>query len=127
MARRIAPLLFISTAALVLGLAAAVAPPAGATASSPSVASTWIDAVNWYRSMAHVAPVVDEPAWSDGLAHHLAYLHDTPASLRTGAYASAHTENPASPAHTTDGAVAGASADLSFSAGSEQATVDAWM
>jgi hypothetical protein len=129
--RRTSSILAASAAAVVLGLAAgalAAAPAAGAAPSSATPASSWIDTVNWYRSMAHVAPVVEDASWSDGLAKHLTYLHDTPTSLKTGVYASAHTENPASPAYTTDGASAGASADIYFGAApSEQATVDAWM
>src|SRR4051812_24611327 len=71
---------------------------------------TWLDLVNDYRAMAGLAPVVEEPSWSDGLAKHLTYLQQTPASLKTGAYASAHTENPASPWYTPEGADAGRSA-----------------
>ena len=128
--RRIAP--FLAASAVGLGLAAGaltVAPAASAApASAAPTPSSWIDTVNWYRSMAHVAPVVEDASWSSGLTKHLTYLHDTPASLKTGAYASAHTENPASPVYTADGAAAGASADIYFGAvPSEQATVDAWM
>src|SRR3954468_7657178 len=129
MARRLSSLLVPATAAVVLGMvgAAIAAAPSAHAADSPA-ASSWIDTVNWYRSMAHVAPVVEEPVWSDGLAHHLGYLHDTPASLKSGAYASAHTENPDSAAYTAAGAAAGASADIYFGAApSDQATVDAWM
>src|SRR5713101_4805333 len=129
MARRLPSLLAATTSTLVFALAGAAiaaAPSAGATGSPApaATASSWIDTVNWYRSMAHVAPVVEEATWSDGLAKHLTYLHDTPASLNFGANASAPTENPASPAYTADGVIAGASADIFFgAAASEQATV----
>ena len=130
MARRLLPLLATTVAALAIGAGVALAPSAGATTATPAPTSSasWIATVNWYRSMAHVPPVVEEPAWSDGLAAHLAYLNDTPAALKAGPYASAHTENPASPAYTADGAAAGASADIYFgAAASEQAAVEAWM
>src|SRR5947207_15529662 len=105
MARRLSSVLAATTAAVLLGVVgAAVAAAPSASAADPDAAATvatstssWIDTVNWYRAMAHVAPVVEEPEWSASLAQHLAYLHDTPTSLKSGAYSSAHTENPAAP------------------------------
>ena len=72
--------------------------PAQATAGA-----SWLDTLNAYRAASGVAPVVDEPAWSDGIVDHLQYLAYTPAELRTGAYASVHEENPASPYSTPQG------------------------
>src|SRR5215218_9233773 len=122
MARRLPRLLAAATAGVALGLggtALATAPPASAadpdvSATVASSTSSWIDTVSWYRAMAHLGPVVEDPEWSAGLAQHLAYLHDTPTSFKSGAYASAHTENPASPAYTAAGAAAGRSADIYF-------------
>jgi hypothetical protein len=89
---------------------------------------SWLDLVNDYRAMAGVPPVVEEPSWSDGLAKHLTYLQQTPASLKTGAYASAHTENPASPWYTPEGADAGRSADLYIgNVPSDRTAIEAWM
>jgi len=86
-------LVLMSTVAL--DVTSSGADPLQSTTLDPG--GTWLDLVNDYRAMAGLAPVVEEPSWSDGLAKHLTYLQQTPASFKTGAYASAHTENPASP------------------------------
>src|SRR5690349_19740969 len=97
---------------------AAVGVDIGAAGADPLQPATldpggsWLDLVDDYRAMAGLPPVVEEPSWSDGLAKHLTYLQQTPASLKTCAYARAHTENPASPWYTPEGADAGRSADL---------------
>src|SRR5215216_4715099 len=70
-----------------------VAPRVAASVVPPG--ATWIDTVNSYRNQSGLQPVVEEPAWTSGMNQHIRYLHDTPAALRTGQYASAHTENPA--------------------------------
>src|SRR4051812_49689341 len=89
---------------------------------------TWLDLVNDYRAMAGLDAVVEEPAWSDGLAKHLIYLQNTPAGMKTGAYASAHTENPASPWYTPEGADAGRSADLYIgNVPSDRTAIVAWV
>jgi len=96
------------------GLSSAGSPveaPASAQASSSS-APDWLSAINYWRQTAGVAAVTDQPAWDVGIQHHLAYLEDTPASYRTGQYASAHTENPQSPYYTSDGATEGGDSDL---------------
>ena len=64
----------------------------------------WLDRVNAYRAASGLSEVVETPEWSDGIRKHLEYLKHTPSSLRTGAYANAHYENPESPYYTKEGA-----------------------
>lgn len=101
------------------GLAAAAAPRTGASpqpAASPhpsvSDPQDWLAEVNLYRSAAGLNPVTANTAWDTGLQHHFTYLQKTDPSLMTGPYKSAHTENPASPYYTKDGAQEGGSSDL---------------
>jgi hypothetical protein len=109
-----------------IGVTTAGGDPAQPATLDPD--GSWLDLVNDYRAMAGLPSVVEEPTWSDGLAKHLTYLQQTPAHLKTGAYASAHTENPASPWYTPEGADAGKSADLYLGALTDDRTpIGAWM
>src|SRR3954447_21536852 len=106
-------------------------PASGADTIQPATldpGGSWLDLVNDYRAMAGLPGVVEEPTWSDGLAKHLTYIQKTPASLKTGAYASAHTENPASPWYTPEGDAAGRSADLYIgNVSNDRVAIQAWM
>ncbi len=92
--------LVVSLAGLSPGLAATG--PAAAPRAAAS--QTWLERVNEVRVASGLAAVTENPAWTDGLRKHLTYLENTPASYLTGPYASAHTENPASPYYTPEGA-----------------------
>ncbi len=106
---------------VLLGLAGA---PGVAGADTPS----WLTEINQYRGAAGLAPVTDNPAWDIGIEHHLAYLENTPAQYRTGSYASAHTENPASPYYSTDGAAEAGFSDLALGgATTPMRAVDTWL
>lgn len=112
-----APALVVAVALLAVPAAAVAAaqPRAIAYPSRLSVPPEgYLGAVNYYRSASGDAPVTDNSAWSAGIADHLTYLQDTPADLMTGQYASAHTENPASPYYTAAGAQEAASSDLAL-------------
>jgi hypothetical protein len=98
----------------------------GAQASS-AAEPDWLTTVNYWRQAAGVPPVTDQPAWDTGIEHHLTYLEDTPASYRTGQYASMHTENPASPYYTSDGAVEGGDSDLVEGVGNDIQAIDTWL
>jgi hypothetical protein len=116
----------VLVSSLGIGITSANADPAHPSTLDPG--GSWLDLVNDYRAMAGLPAVVEEPTWSDGLAKHLTYLQNTPANLKTGAYASAHTENPASPWYTPEGADAGRSADLYIGAVNDDRTaIEAWM
>ena len=118
-----------SAAAPAAGAAEPVAPIPVAPRVPASVAppgASWIDTVNSYRTQSGLQPVVEEPAWTAGLSQHIRYLHDTPPALRTGSYASAHSENPASPFYTPEGAEAAVSSNIGSGATARDA-VDAWM
>ncbi len=87
----------------------------------------WLEVVNYYRRASGVTPVTANPAWTVGIAAHLRYLERTPPSLRTGIYANAHQENPASPWYTAAGEEAGRSSNLGGDAGSERANISGWL
>jgi hypothetical protein len=102
-----------------LATAAATAPP------SPD----WLTEINRYRAAAGLAPVSDQPDWDAGILDHLTYVAKTPKPQVDGAYASLHTENPASAYYTAAGARAGSRSDLYFGADdlSPVAFVDGWL
>lgn len=87
----------------------------------------WLTTINYWRQAAGLPPVTDQPAWDTGIQHHLTYIEDTPASYMTGQYASLHTENPASPYYTADGASEGAASDLVEGVTSDLEAIDTWL
>lgn len=123
MARRIRRRL----AALVVAVSAfaGVAPTSGATADATT--PDWLARVNAVRTAAGLNPVTERTDWEAGLAAHLRYLKLTPPSYMTGAYASMHTENPASPYYTADGEAAGGSSDLTTGSADAVGAVDEWL
>jgi hypothetical protein len=99
-----------------------------APAAAAAVRSTdWLGEINRYRVATGLAPVADQPVWDAGILSHLTYLEKTPASEKTGAFASAHTENPASPFYTPAGALEAGNSDLALgNATSPVAAIDVW-
>lgn len=96
----------------------------GSSGSTPA----WLALINSYRGAAGLSPVANEPAWDLGIMHHLTYLVKTPSRYFTGPYASAHTENPASPYYTPDGAREAGYSDLALGgAGSPVEAIDGWL
>jgi hypothetical protein len=85
---------------------------AATSVAPPGLQTDWLGEINRYRDAAGETPVTNNPSWDAGILAHLNYLQSTPLSYRTGQYASAHTENPASPYYTAAGAQEGASSDL---------------
>ena len=120
-----------------IAVAAVVALCASVCAAIPALAGTsqpassvppWLQRVNDVRVAAGVAAATENTAWTLGIQHHLTYLELTAPTLRTGQYASDHTENPASPYYTADGALEGSRSNLVRHA-SQIATsaVDYWL
>lgn len=91
------------------------------------VATTWLDRLNEVRTASGVAAVTENPAWTQGITQHLTYLVNTPPGYLTGQYANAHTENPASPYYTTEGALEGGRSDLASGTTSDLAAADGWL
>jgi len=114
----------IAAAASVVGTAGVVA--AGGPAQATTAVPAWLARVNAIRVASGLNPVSDNPAWDTGLRHHLTYLDKTPAALITGEYASWHTENPASPYYTPDGALEGSRSDLGIGA-TDVAAINQWL
>ena len=108
----------VAAVALVSGtaLTAAAAPPSGGShagrTAGPTSSGDWLGEINLYRAAAGLAPVSNNADWDQGITNHLAYLAHTDPALMTGQYASAHTENPASPYYTDSGAQEGAASNL---------------
>ncbi len=99
-----------------------------AQASSPRQAPAWLDEINRYRQADGLAAVTEQPAWDAGLQAHLNYLANTPQSYFTGQYQSLHTENPASPYYTADGAQEAGRSDLAVGGNtSELDAIDGWL
>jgi hypothetical protein len=115
--------------ALPVSSSIAYASPGSLAPSTAPTGSDWLGEINLYRKAAGLAPVGDETAWTAAIDAHLRYLEKTPSSYLVGKYASAHTENPASPYYSAAGAHEAASSDLSLGAatGADVQTIDAWL
>ncbi len=109
-------LLGLPLVAVLAGLGLSPVPVASAQLSGAGhvVSGDWLGEVNYYRLAAGLAPVANVSAWDQGIRSHLVYLAKTPASYLSGAYASLHTENPASPYYTAAGAKEAASSNLFY-------------
>lgn len=111
-------------AALVLVLTALSSAASPAQAADPD----WLRHVNAIRTANGLQPVSIDTGWTDGIRRHLDYLDKTASSLRTGEYASAHTENPASPYYSASGALEGSRSNLvSGGMASDVAAVNIWL
>jgi hypothetical protein len=109
-----------------LAAASALLGLAGAAAAKPAP-EDWLGRVNEVRAQSSLGQVAEDPAFTPGLVAHLAYLAQTPAEFRTGAYASVHTENPASPLYTPAGAAEAARSDITAGSRNAVEAVDHWL
>ena len=91
----------LALAVLITGVVALAIPtPASAASPAPVPAGAdWLTVVNYYRSMAGVSPVVEDPAWSAGALAHSRYM------VRNGVVA--HDEVDGATAWTPEGDAAG--------------------
>lgn len=87
----------------------------------------WLGRINEIRQGSQLPAVTENGAWSAGIAAHLNYLAQTPASYRTGAYASAHTENPASPYYSLEGDIEAGTSDLTSGSSSNLGAINEWL
>jgi len=109
-----------------IGLAIASVIPAALSASAASPAfiaptADWLTTVNYYRSMAGVAPVTEDPTMSAGAAAHSCYM------LYNGI---THDEVPGLPGYTPEGDAAGNSGNVAVSSlinTSARSHVELWM
>ena len=94
--------------------AAASRPPP--TSAAAAVEPQWLARLNYYRSIARLPPVLEDPALSEGDELHARYLVKSYAEAirRGGIGAEAHEEDRASPWYTEKGAQAGKSSDVSY-------------
>lgn len=110
--------------ALVLAAAALVADPQGeAGATSPA----WLTRLNAVRTDAGLHQVTESTSVVAAMRRHVAYLLHTPASQRTGKYASVHTENPKSKYYSASGAQAAAHSDISSGSAADVDVVDGFL
>ena len=94
-----------------MALALLAVPAEARAAGDPN---DWLGRVNYIRLGSGLPAVSDNPSWSAGILAHLHYLQLTPDSYRTGPHASAHTENPASPYYTPEGAKEAESSNITY-------------
>jgi len=90
----------------------------------PSPSASWLKTLNYYRVSSGLNPVTENPVATLGALRHATYLAKTNPSYFTGDYANLHTENPASPYYTQEGA--SSSSNVAW-CGSESECIDAWM
>jgi hypothetical protein len=94
----------------------------------PPPGTDWLGEVNKYRLAAGLPAVTENADWNAGLQQHFNYLALTPPSYFTGSYQSLHTENPASPHYTAEGAREGGRSNLmTGSYGSPVSDIDGWL
>ena len=113
-------------AAVGIGLALAIVAPAGITASAAtpsfiSPAADWLTTVNYYRAMAGVGPVTEDPSLSAGAVNHSCYM------LFNGI---SHDEVPGFPGYTPEGDLAGNNGNVAVSSQintSARSHVELWM
>jgi len=87
-----------------------------------SAAGGWLQAVNLYRAVAGLTPVAEDPALSDGDRKHAQYV------VRNDELS--HSEDPAKPGYTPEGAAAGSRSNVAAATSatlSETAPIDLWM
>ena len=121
-------LLALPANSMTLTRAPALSTPAPASSRITTDPTDWLGRVNDIRVASGVPAVTENTSWTAGIAAHLNYLAQTPASLRTGPYASAHTENPASPYYTPDGSLEGSRSDLVLGGStSNVGAINAWL
>lgn len=125
--RRVRRAALLSLLGGLLALAGAAAAPSVRPARAARSGTAWLDEINRYRVASGLEPVREQPSWTAGIVAHLTYLARTPAELKTSRYVSMHTENPASPYYTQDGAHEAAASNLAEGAGSDRGAIDRWL
>ena len=101
----------------------AVGTPVSAETLPPAIppAAKWLDVVNYYRAMANLPPVGENPTWSSAAAKHACYmlLNDI-----------THDEIPGHPGYTPEGDDAGAKSNVAVSSvygEADRRHVELWM
>ena len=89
-------------------------PSSKAKPAAVSAGAAWIARLNYYRQLAHLAPVTEDGSFSSGDANHAHYLvTNSAAMIRSGKIdASIHDEDPSKPLFTSEGRSAGAASDV---------------
>ena len=90
----------------------------------PSMDAGWLETLNYYRISSGLEPVTENATQSAAALKHSIYLAKTDPDLFVGAYRSSHSENPASPYYSREGAASGT--NLTFF-GRESEAIDSWM
>ena len=97
------------------GAESAIGSTAPSTATAASAEPEWLARVNYYRAMAKLPPIVEDPALSKGDRAHTMYIvknyHDAIAG-GGGLGAEMHTEDPGKPNFTPEGLEAAKSSDM---------------
>ncbi|HEX7405352.1 MAG TPA: CAP domain-containing protein [Candidatus Nanopelagicaceae bacterium] len=111
---------------LIIGLLVSGNSAYGVTNSPPNLDAGWLANLNYYRQSAGLNPVTEDKQRSASVKKHMVYLVMSDPKYFTGAYSNAHSENPASPYYTIQGANNGDEL-TSNQSGSEAEAIDSWM
>ena len=89
---------------------------------TPPAAGDWRTYVNYYRAVAHLPGLSEEPAWSDGAWKHARYMVKNDVI--------GHTEDPGNPWYSPEGATAAANSNVMVSSdinATDRQAIDLWM
>ena len=92
----------------------------------PDSDANWVTTLNYYRSSSSLAPLSESPELSSFVKKHVIYLAMSDPKYFTGQYFSAHSENPASPFYSAQGAASG-NVLTSIESGNQSESIDSWM
>lgn len=111
---------------LILGLLASSTSAYGQDNLPPNVDSGWLANLNYYRVSAGLNPVTEDKQLSASVKKHLVYLVMSDPKYFVGTYLNFHSENPASPYYTPQGAKSGNEL-TSNQSGNQSEAIDSWM
>jgi len=95
-------------------VAVAAEPSAAASGEASGMEPAWLARLNYYRQLAGLSPVVEDPALTRGDVAHTQYLlRNLAGTIRTvGLGAEAHSEDPKLPGYSDEGAAAARQSDV---------------
>ena len=111
---------------MILGLSVSNAAAFGQTNMLPSMDAGWLVNLNYYRTAAGLKPITEDKILSASVKKHMIYLVKSDPQYFVGAYLNRHSENPASPYYTPEGARSGNELTSNTSANAAEA-IDSWM
>jgi hypothetical protein len=96
------------------------------TRALPNLDAGWLENLNYYRVTTGLSPVTEDKLLSASVKLHMIYLVKSDPKYFVGIFTNRHSENPASPYYTPDGAKSGNEL-TSNKSGNEAEAIDSWM